>query len=158
MACSDLSTLSTDTTRQLDVLWHDGHTLRVDGAQIGVLEQTDQVGLTSLLQSPNGGTLEPQICLEILGNLPHQPLEWQLPYQQLSGLLVSPNLPESHSSRPIPVGLLDTSGSWRRLTSSLRSKLLPRSLSSGGLASGLLSSSHHLAVKDVIASTSFCLT
>ena len=46
----NLSSLSTDTSGQLDVLGHDGHTLGVDGAQVGVLEQTDQVGLTSLLK------------------------------------------------------------------------------------------------------------
>ena len=46
----DLSTLATDTAGQLDVLGHDGHTLGVDGAQVGVLEQTDQVGLASLLK------------------------------------------------------------------------------------------------------------
>ena len=44
-----LSTLSTDTASQLDVLGHDGHTLGVDGAQVGVLKQADQVGLASLL-------------------------------------------------------------------------------------------------------------
>merc|ERR1719266_1232091 len=93
--------------RQLDVLWHDGHTLGVDGAQIGVLEQTDQVGLTGLLQSPNGGTLEPEICLEILGNLPHQPLEGQLPDEKLGGLLVTPDLPESDCAGPVSVGLLE---------------------------------------------------
>lgn len=40
-----LSTLSSDAASQLDVLGHghDGHSLGVDGAQIGFLEQTNQV-------------------------------------------------------------------------------------------------------------------
>ena len=46
-----LSTLSTDATSELDVLGHDGHTLGVDGAQGGVLKETNQVSLTGLLQS-----------------------------------------------------------------------------------------------------------
>ena len=46
----NLSSLSTDAAGQLDVLGHDGDTLGVDGAQVGVLEQTDQVGLASLLK------------------------------------------------------------------------------------------------------------
>ena len=45
-----LGTLSSDPPGQLDVLGHDGHTLGVNGAQVGVLEQTDQVGLASLLK------------------------------------------------------------------------------------------------------------
>merc|ERR1712186_274705 len=32
-----------------------------DDAQVGVLEQTDQVGLAGLLQSADGGGLEPEI-------------------------------------------------------------------------------------------------
>ena len=46
----DLGSLSPDSPGELDVLWHDGHTLGVDGAQVGVLEQPDQVGLTGLLK------------------------------------------------------------------------------------------------------------
>ena len=38
-----LGTLATDTAGKLDVLGHDGDTLGVDGAQVGILEETDQV-------------------------------------------------------------------------------------------------------------------
>ena len=41
----NLSTLSADTAGELDVLGHDGDTLGVDGAQVGVFEETDQVSL-----------------------------------------------------------------------------------------------------------------
>ena len=51
--CKELSTFSSDSPGQLDVLGHDGHPLGVDGAQVGVLEQTDEVGLAGLLQSHN---------------------------------------------------------------------------------------------------------
>ena len=44
-----LGPLASDPPGQLDVLGHDGDTLGVDGAQVGVLEQPDQVGLTGLL-------------------------------------------------------------------------------------------------------------
>jgi hypothetical protein len=37
-----LSTLPTDAACQLNVLGHDGHTLGVDGAQVGVLKQPQQ--------------------------------------------------------------------------------------------------------------------
>ena len=49
-----LSTLTTDTTSQLDVLWHDCNTLGVDGAQVGVLEETDEVGLGGFLKGHDG--------------------------------------------------------------------------------------------------------
>ena len=84
----DLCTLATDPPGQLDVLGHDGDTLGVDGAQVGVLEQADQVGLAGLLQGHHGGALEPQVGLEVLGDLADQALEGQLADQQLGGLLV----------------------------------------------------------------------
>ena len=45
-----LSTLASDPSRELDILWHDGHPLGVDSAQVGVLEEADQVGLRSFLK------------------------------------------------------------------------------------------------------------
>ena len=60
----------------------------MDVAQVGVLEQADEVGLRCLLQGHHGGALETQVRLEVLGNLPDQALEGQLADQQLSRLLV----------------------------------------------------------------------
>jgi len=67
--CQDLGTLSSDSSGQLDVLGHDCDPLGVDGTQVGVLEKSDQISLASLLKGPNGGTLESQVSLEVLGNL-----------------------------------------------------------------------------------------
>jgi hypothetical protein len=41
----------------------------VDGAQVGVLEERDEVRLNGLLESTDGRGLEAEIGLEILGNL-----------------------------------------------------------------------------------------
>ncbi len=40
-SAGSLSALSTDAAGQLDVFGHDGDSLGVDGAQVGVLKQTD---------------------------------------------------------------------------------------------------------------------
>ena len=47
---NNLRALATDPAGELDVLGHDGDPLGVDGAQVGVLEEADQVGLGSLLK------------------------------------------------------------------------------------------------------------
>ena len=138
----NLSTLSTDAAGQLDVLGHDGDTLGVDGAQVGVLEQTNQVGLAGLLQSHDGRALEAEIGLEVLGDLTDQALEGELADEQLGGLLVSPDLTESHCSGPVSVGLLDSAGGRGGLASSLGGQLLPGGLASSGFTSGLLGTSH----------------
>ena len=132
----------------------------MDGAQVGVLKQTNQVGLAGLLKkifvndlkvgnvcstdlkSANGSGLESEISFEILSDFSDETLEGQLPDEELSGLLVSPDLTESHSSGPVSVGLLDSSGGGGRLPGSLGGQLLPGSLSSGGLTGGLLGTSH----------------
>ena len=46
-----LGPLPPDAAGQLDILRHDGDTLGVDGAEVGVLEQTHQVSLASLLKN-----------------------------------------------------------------------------------------------------------
>ena len=56
MTC--LSPLAADAPGQLDVLGHDGHALGMDGSQVGVLEETNQVGLSSLLEGQDGRGLE----------------------------------------------------------------------------------------------------
>lgn len=47
----------------------DGDTLGVDGAQVGVLKERDEVRLNRLLQGTDGGRLEAEIGLEVLGDL-----------------------------------------------------------------------------------------
>jgi histone H3 len=90
-----LRALATETAGQLDVLGLDGDTLGVDGAEVGVLEEGDQVSLNGLLESTNGGGLEAEVGLEVLGDLTNQTLEGELADQELSGLLVATDLTES---------------------------------------------------------------
>ena len=142
-ASSDcLGTLSTDSPGQLDVLGHDGDTLGVDGAQVGVLKETDKVGLRGFLQGHDSGGLEAQIGLEVLSDLTDETLEGELADQQFGALLVPTDLTEGDSSRPVSVGLLDASGGWCALAGSLGGQLLARSLSSGRFAGGLLGTCH----------------
>ena len=47
----------------------DGDTLGVDGAQVGVLEEGDEVRLDRLLEGADGGRLEAEVGLEVLGDL-----------------------------------------------------------------------------------------
>ena len=139
--CS-LSSLSSDSSGQLDVLGHDGDTLGMDSTQVGVLKQTNQVSLTGLLESHDSRGLESQISLEVLGNFSDQTLEWQLSDEKLSRLLVSSDLSESNSSWSVSVRLLDSSGGGSRFSGSLGGQLLPGGLSSSGFSSCLLGTSH----------------
>merc|ERR1712047_208788 len=90
----------------------------------------------------DGRALEPQVSLEVLGDLTDQTLEGQLADEQLSGLLVPPDLTEGHGTGPVPVGLLHTSGGGGGLAGSLGGELLPGGLASGGLSGGLLGTGH----------------
>ena len=114
----------------------------MDGAQVGVLEQADEVSLGSLLEGHDGGRLEAEVSLEVLGDLTDETLEGELADEELGRLLVAPDLTEGDGSRPVPVGLLDASCSGGRLASGLGGELLPGGLASGGLAGGLLGTSH----------------
>jgi len=137
-----LSTLTTDAAGKLDVLGHDGHTLGVDGAQVGVLEQSNEVSFAGLLQSKDGGALESQVGLEVLSDFADQTLEGQLPDEELSALLVPSDFTEGDGSWPVSVWLLHATSGWCTLAGCLGGQLLARSLSSGGLSGGLLRSCH----------------
>ena len=83
----------------------------MDGSQVGVLEQTNQVGLSSLLESQDCRALETEICLEVLGNLTDKALEGQLADEELSGFLVFTDLTESDGTGSVAMRLLYTTGS-----------------------------------------------
>ena len=134
--------LATDVTSKLNVLGHNGHTLGMDGAQVGVLEKTDEVCLGCLLESENGGSLESQVRLEVLGDLSYESLEGKLSDEKVRGFLVSTDLTKSDSSGSVSVRLLHTSAGRSRLAGSLGGELLPGGLASGGLPGGLLGTGH----------------
>ncbi|KAM0829761.1 hypothetical protein ACQ4PT_066657 [Festuca glaucescens] len=73
-----LGTFTTDAAGELDVLGHDGDTLGVDSAEVGVLEESDKLCLGRLLEREHGVALEAEVRLEVLCDLPHQVLERQL--------------------------------------------------------------------------------
>ena len=145
-ADAGLSALSADAAGQLNIFGHDGDPLGVDGAQVGVLEQTDQISLAGLLQGHDSGALEAQVRLEVLSDFSHQPLEGQFADQQLGGLLIAADLPQSHGPGPVAVRLLDAAGGRSALTGGFSSELLPRGFTTGGFTSGLLGSSHCLGL------------
>ena len=105
----------------------------MDGAEVSVLEERDKVCLDGLLESADGGRLEAEVRLEVLGDLTNKTLEGQLADEKLGGLLVATDLTESDGTRLVSMGLLDASGRRSRLAGSLGSKLLTRGLTTGGL-------------------------
>jgi hypothetical protein len=105
--------------------------LGMNSAQVGILEEGDEVRLDGLLESTNGRRLEAEIRLEVLRNLTNETLEWELSDQELGRLLVATNLTESDGTRLVSVGFLDTSGGWCRLARSFRCKLFTRGFASG---------------------------
>ena len=126
-----LSSLTSDSPSELDILSHDSHTLSVDGSEVGVLEQTNKVSLSGLLEGKHGTRLETEISLEVLSNLSHETLERKLSDQKLSALLISSDLSKSNSTRSVSVRLLNSSGRGHRLAGCLGSELLSWGLSSG---------------------------
>ena len=133
-----LRTFATDTACKLYVLGHDGNTLGMDRAQVGVLEESNKVGLGCLLQCEDSRTLEGKVTLEVLCNFPHETLEGQLADEKIGRLLVPTDFTKGNSSWAVPVGLLHSSGGRCRLTSCLGGELFAWGLASGGLACGLL--------------------
>ena len=136
-----LGALAADAAGELDVLRHDGHALGVDRAEVGVLEEADEVGLGGLLEREDGRALEAEVGLEVLGDLADEALERELADQELGRLLVAADLAEGDGAGAVAVRLLDAAGGRGRLAGGLGGELLARGLATGGLAGGLLGTS-----------------
>ena len=135
--------LTTDSAGKLHVLWHDGDSLGVDGAEVGVLEEADHVSLSGLLESEDGGGLESEVGLGVVGDLTDESLERKLSNEELGGLLVSSDLSEGDGTGLESVGSLDAGGGTRGLASGgLVADGLSGLLGAGSLSSGVLGSSH----------------
>lgn len=70
----------------------------MNGAQVGIFEEGDEVGLNGLLESTDGRRLESEVGLEVLSDLTDETLERKLSDEELSGLLVTTDLTESDGS------------------------------------------------------------
>ena len=124
-----LSTLASDASSELDVFRHDGDSLGMDGAEIGVFEEANEVSLGGFLEGQDSRALEAEIGLEVLRDLSHEALEGKLTDQELRALLILPDLSQGHSPRAEAMGLLDAACCRSRFPGGLRRQLL-----AGGLA------------------------
>lgn len=61
----------------------------MDGAEVGILEKTDEVSLGSLLEGQDGLGLESNVVLDLAGQVLDDPLEWQLSDEEVSLKLTS---------------------------------------------------------------------
>jgi hypothetical protein len=139
---SNLRSFSTKAAGELKILGHDGDTLGVDSAQVGVFEQGDQVWFRRFLESQDGSALEAQIVLKVLSDFTNETLEGELADQEVSALLETTDFTKSDSSGAVTVRLLDTTSGGGGLASGLGRKRLAGGLTTMRLASSLLSTSH----------------
>jgi len=130
----------------LDIFGHNGDSLGVDGAKVGVFEKTDQVALRSFLEGKDGRGLESQVSFEFLSNFSDQSLERELSDQKLSRFLVLSDFSEGDGSGSISVGLFNSTSVGGRLSGSFVRNLLSRGFSSSSslLSRSLFGSGHLL--------------
>merc|ERR1712048_907502 len=110
--------LASDSSGQLHVLWHDGDSLGVDGAEVGVFEKTNHVGLSGFLESEDSRGLESEVVLEVVGDFSHESLEWEFSNEELGRLLELSDVSKSNGSWSESVWSLDSS--WNGWGFSLR--------------------------------------
>ena len=67
--------VSSDSLGQLKISGHDGDSLGVNGTQVGVFEQRDEVGFSSFLEGKDGWGLESEFLFEFVGNFSNHSLE-----------------------------------------------------------------------------------
>lgn len=70
----------------------------MDGAQVGILKEGDEVCLNGLLESTDGGRLEAEVRLEVLCDFTDQTLEGKLADEELGRFLVTTDFTKSDGS------------------------------------------------------------
>lgn len=88
---------------------HSRHETKLTGmnrAQVCVLEKRHQICFSGLLQAQDGGGLEAEIVLKVLGDLSHEALEGEFADEEVGGLLVAADLAQGHSAGAVSVRLL----------------------------------------------------
>ena len=139
-----LVAFAADSLGKLDIPLHDGDTVSVDGAKVGVLEETDKVGFGGFLEGSDSAGLEPEVTAETGGDFSDKPLEWKLPDEEVGALLVLPDFSKGNGTWAESVLLLGTLGvdGWGGLAGGLGTEGLPWGLTTSGLSSCLLCTSH----------------
>jgi len=114
----------------------------VDGAEVGVLEEADHVGLSGLLKGEDGRGLEAEIGLEVGGDFSDESLEGELADEELGRLLEATDLSEGDRAGLEAVSALDARGAGSLALSGLIGNRLARVLGTSGLAGRMLGASH----------------
>ena len=112
----------------------------MDGAEVGVLEETDHVGLSGLLEGEDGGGLEAKVVLELGSDLTDKSLEGKLADEELGGLLVLADLTERNGSGSVCAGRVGGRGgcSEIKIRTGEDSRPFPGNATYSGGASSLL--------------------
>ena len=103
----------------------------MDGAQVGVFEESNEVGFRGFLKGEDGAALESELGFDVVSDFSDESLEWKFSDEEVSRLLVSPDFSEGDGSWAESVGLLDASGGGGSLSGSLGGKLFSGDFRSG---------------------------
>ena len=76
--------VSSNSLGELDVSGHDCHSLGMDSAEVGVFEEGDEVGLSSFLESQDGGALESEFLFEFVSDFSDESLEGEFSDEEIS--------------------------------------------------------------------------
>ncbi|CAL6031176.1 Conserved_hypothetical protein [Hexamita inflata] len=141
----------TNSGGELHVWHHDGDTLGVFSAKLGINEQVDEIVFSGFLESLDGKTLETDVVLVVVLNKFTDELgEWELTDQKIGGLLILLDFSSGDCTLLGTSDLLDTLAGTSGLTDGLTGDSLTWSLGGGGgFTCGMFGSSHCTLMKKV---------
>jgi len=119
--------ISSDSSGQLHVLLHEGHTLGVDRTQVSILENTGEVCFGGFLKGNESLRLEAELSVDVTADLAHESVEGSS-WKEVAGLLlIAFDLTEGDGTWSEPVlfpGLFDSTISWSSLLVQLQRLVL----------------------------------
>ena len=76
--------VSSNSLGELEISGHDGDSLGVDGAQVGVFEEGDEVSFSGFLEGQDSGGLEPEFLFPFVGDFSDHSLEGEFSDEEIS--------------------------------------------------------------------------
>ena len=101
--------LTSDSASQIEVFLHDCNSWSMNGAQVGIFEETSQIALSGFLKCKEGLRLESELSIDTVTDCSDESLEWSFSEHEGNGLLVSLYFSEGNSSGSESSGFLDSS-------------------------------------------------
>ena len=140
--------VTSNSLGELKISGHDGDSLGVDSAEVGVFEEGDQVSFSGFLEGQDCRWLESEFLFPLVRDFSDHSLEGEFSNEEISWFLIFSDFSQGNCSGFESVGFLDSCGDWSWFSGNLLgNQLFSGDLLGCGFSCCLFCSGHLIIIK-----------